>query len=360
MPKGVVTPTVPDANDIVLGEFKVFANYELTTELELGACQGGCKVDIERVIKEIKFDGAYGPVKGLRRYESFNASVTLEMLCLKYFNEKIIANCESTDTWVSQDWDETGGTYAAETSIVAVGAQSAKATLTTTVHGIHAVFAADKDLTAFDNSEVSGTSDYIGIHIYISTAELADLGTSKIRLSFHNDAFSTLTNYMRYDIAAADLTADTWTALKIAKSAFTAVAAGAWTGVKGVSIALNGAPSAETVFYVDQISLIQNANYNAFVPVNGSGYSYTDEGTYRKFLPDMEIADTDYLENIAIEGQKHDGKKFIIILKNCLNDGNIGLALKEKVEIVTSTTFSAHYTSSSPVGVPLIIRDYDV
>ncbi len=360
MPKGVVTPTVPAANDIVLGECKVYGNYGLTTETELGATQGGVKADFERVIKEIKFDGAYGPVKGLRRYETFNITLTVESLTLKSFNEKIIANMETTDTWASQDWDETGGTYAAETTTKLIGNQSAKATLTTTVHGIHAVFAADKNLNVFDNAEVSGTSDYIGIHLYISTAELADLGTSKIRLMFHNDAFSTLTNYLYYDIEAADLTPDIWNALKILKSDFTPVAAGAWTGVKGVSIALNGAPSAETIFYVDQISLIQATNKSAIVPVNGSGYTVTDETTYYKYVPDMEILDTDYYENVTIYGQKHDGKKFLIELKNCLNDGNISLALKEKVEVVSSTIFSAHYTSSSPVSVPLRILDYDV
>src|SRR3989304_8613750 len=212
MSKGVFTPEVPTANDIVLGECKIYGNYELTTQTELGATQGGVKASLTRVIKEAKFDGAYGPVKGLRRYESFDVSLSVESLCLKYFNRKIISNMEILDTWASQDWDETGGTYAAETNIVAEDNQSAKATLTTTKHGIHAVFAADKDLTAFDNAEASTTADYIGIHIYISTAEKADLGTSKIRLSFHNDVFSTLTNYLYYDISAADLTAEAWTA----------------------------------------------------------------------------------------------------------------------------------------------------
>lgn len=360
MPKGVVTPTVPTANDIVLGECKLYGNYGLTTQTELGATQGGVKADFERVIKEIKFDGAYGPVKGLRRYETFNITLSVEALTLKSFNEKIISTMESDDTWASKDWDETGGTYEAETTIKAIGNQSAKATLDTTVHGIHAVFAADKNLNVFDNSEVSGASDYIGIHVYITTAELADLGTSDIRLIFHNDAYSTLTNYLYYDIEAGDLTPDVWNALKILKSDFTAVAAGAWTGVKGVSVVLNGAPSAETVFYIDQISLIQANNKSAIVPVNGGGYTVTDETTYYKYIPDMEIADTDYYENITVEGQKHDGKKFLVQLQNCINDGNISLALKEKIEVVSSTIFSAHYNSSTPVSVPLRICDYDV
>jgi len=60
MAVGVVTPVVPVANDIVLGEVKLYANYECPDAFELGALEGGIKLDIQRKIDEIKFDGGYG------------------------------------------------------------------------------------------------------------------------------------------------------------------------------------------------------------------------------------------------------------------------------------------------------------
>jgi len=361
MSKGVITPTVPSANDIALGEFKVYGNYEKPSEIELGATRGGCKIDIERSIKEITFDGAYGAIKGLRRYEKFNVKLTLNSLCLKYFNRAIISDCESDGLWESKAWLlASGGVYAAETSIVSEGDQSSKGTLTDSGDGIHEVFAASKDLTAFDNSEVSDTDDYIGFSIYISTQDLTDLSTADLRLTFHQDAEGTETNGWYYDVAASALTADEWTAIKIAKSAFTELGTGDWSAITGVSLKLNAAPGAEVICYIDGICMLQDTALSTIVPVNGGGMSYTDEGDYREFTPNLEITDDEYYENIAIAGQKHDGKAFIIIMNNMLNDGNITLSLQEKDEVVNETVFIAHYKGSAPLTTPILIRDYDV
>jgi len=200
MPIGVVTPTVPVANDIILGEFKAYVNYGLPTELLLGSTRGGCKIDIDRAIKELKFDGAYGPTLDsngvpLVRYENFIVKITLQQLFLKYFNRKVVSDMESNGLWESKDWADTGGTYASETTIVNSGLQSAKCTGDTQNYGIKEVFASSKDLTVFDNSIVSGTDDYIGFAIYITSANKTALGSSaKIRLSIHKDADETETN----------------------------------------------------------------------------------------------------------------------------------------------------------------------
>ena len=61
MPITAVDPIIPVANDVIMGEFKAYANYGLPTQTLLGATRDGCKVDIERTIKELAFDGAYGP-----------------------------------------------------------------------------------------------------------------------------------------------------------------------------------------------------------------------------------------------------------------------------------------------------------
>jgi hypothetical protein len=362
---GVVTPTVPVSNDVIMGEFKAYANYGLPTQTLLGATKDGCKVSREVSVKVLEFDGAYGPTLDsdgvpLARIETMIGRIMLNNFYLKYFNRKIISDCESTGTWESGDWSNNGGTYAAETSIVNAGDQSAKMTADTEGYGIHEVFASEKDLTAFDNSEASDTSDYIGFSIYIATQDKADLGaTAVLRLALHCDAEETETNFFHTSKAASALTAGQWNNFKVLKSAFTSVGSPDWSAIKGVALTIEGAsPDAEVVCYIDSIDLIQNQSNSSFLPLNGGGFYYTDETTYRKFKYTLEILDKDYLENVVIIGQKMDGKMIKIILKNCLNDGAINLALEAKNEVVNETQFTGHYKYGAGTTFPLTIREY--
>jgi hypothetical protein len=360
---GVATPKVPVSNDIILGEFKVYANYGTPSELLLGATREGCKLSIDRSVKELAFDGSYGYTLDsngvpLVRHEKIDAMLTLNSLYLKYFNKKNISDCEPNGTWESQDWALTGGTYAAETAIVNSGLQSAKCTASTTGHGSHEVFATTKNLNLFDNAEVSGTSDYITFSIYITAQNKTDLGTADIRFSIHKDAEDTETNFYYYDIANSALTADRWNNFKILKSAFTETGTASWTDVTGISFKLDGVPSAEVEFYVDSIDLLQNQSNSSIVPINGHGFDMTNQTTYREMTPNLEILDADYYENITLVGQRHDGKKVKIVMKNCLNDGKIELALEEKDEVVNETQFTAHYDASSPLVVPIALYEY--
>lgn len=362
MAVGVVTPTVPVVNDIILGEFKLYANYGLGTELLLGATRGGAKLNIERKINEMKFDGAYGQQLDsagipLVRYDSINANLSVDQLYLKYFNRKIISNCENT--FVSQDWALTGGTYTSESTIVAQGNSSAKMTAATTVHGIHEVFASAKDLTAFDNGDASDTADSIQFNIYISSQDKTDLGTSKLKLIMACDAIDVVTNHYYYEVAAADLVAGYWNKISILKSAFTTVGSPNWNAITGVSLGLNGAPDAEVICYIDGIMLVETQTNSAIVPINGGGgFTYVTGGSYRTITPTLEITEDDYYHNIALIGQRLDGKKVKIILKDVLNDGNISIGLKEKDEVVNSTQFTAHYKTVNPTSPPIEIYEY--
>lgn len=363
MAKGVSNFSVPISEDVVLGEYKLYGNYELPDQHIIGATRGGTKLTIERSIKEMGYDGSYGPTKGLRRYEKFIAKMEIQSLCLKYQIQDTITDMESTSNWESQDWAQTGGTYAAESTIVAQGDQSAKGTVDTMNHGIHEVFSSAMDLTAFSNGEASDTADYIGFQYYLTAQDITDLGSAHLRLGFHMDAEGTETNMYIYDVVAASLTADKWTSFKIAKSAFTEVGTGDWSAVTGVSVKLSSAaPSAEVVFYVDEITLIQYnaALRSALVPAIRGGMTVTDETTYYKFLPNLELLNADYYENVAIVGQKLDGKAFVAILKNCLNDGAVSMAINEKDEFINATTFSSHFKRSAKTTIPLKLRSYDV
>jgi hypothetical protein len=365
MSVGVVETTVPVANDIIMGEFKAYLDYGLNTQTLIGATRDGCKVDIERSIKEIAFDGSMGPTLDsdgipLVRYEKLVGRITINNLYLKYFHRKKISDMESDGLWESGDWSETGGTYAAETTTVLEGDQAASLTADTQDYGMKEVFASAVDLTEFANGESSDTSDYIGFSIYITTANLSAMGaTTRIKLSIHKDADETETNYFYYEVAASALTADQWNNFKILKSAFSEEGTASWSAVTGVSIKFGtAAPTSECTIIVDCLDLIQAQTNSSIVPMNGHGFAYTDETTYREFTPDLEITLNDYLENLTLVGQRLDGKKVKIVLKNCLNDGNISLALEEKDEVVNETSFTGHYKGSDPLTCPIELFEY--
>lgn len=84
MAKGVFTPTVPTDNDIMLGEGIYYADYGEVGEAIIGATRGGGKVEIDKVIREIPYDGAYAETKGLRRYERYVPRFMVNMLKMTY------------------------------------------------------------------------------------------------------------------------------------------------------------------------------------------------------------------------------------------------------------------------------------
>lgn len=359
-----INTVTPEANDLLISTLKVFANYNTPTQTLLGATRDGCKLLINRGIKGIGFDNAFGYTLDsdgvpLVRYEKLNGELTLNSLYLKYFNSKKISDCESDGNWESGDWSATGGTYAAETTIKNSGLQSAKCSIATTStgHGIKEVFDSSIDLTVFDNAESSDTSDFIGFGVYITTAMLAILGTDSIQIRFHNDADETETNYLYYDIEASALTVDQWTNLKVLKSGFTAVGTGVWSGVTGISFQVPDETDDALEFYVDAISLIQDQSDSAIVPVNGGLFEYTDEGTYKRYTPSLDLSDENYLENITAIAYKADGKMFKFILNNAFSSSNLSLALEAMDEAVNDVTFEAHYNPNSIV-CPIKIREY--
>jgi hypothetical protein len=83
MSTGVVTPVVPLANDIKLGEGIVYINYG-TDDIILGATDGGCKFKVEKKFIDIKYDGKYGATKGLKRVEIFIPRLIVNCLKLNH------------------------------------------------------------------------------------------------------------------------------------------------------------------------------------------------------------------------------------------------------------------------------------
>jgi hypothetical protein len=106
MSYGVFSPTVPAlADDIMLGEGAIYKNYGEAGEAALGATAGGSKFELDTKLKEIKYDGAYGKTKGMRRMETAVPKLTVKFLKITYTN--IVAGVPCTVS----DGTDADGTY---------------------------------------------------------------------------------------------------------------------------------------------------------------------------------------------------------------------------------------------------------
>lgn len=85
MPEGVFTPQIADDNDLMLGEGVFYINYG-TDDFVLGATRGNSSLEIDKEIKEIEYDGAYGVQKGMRRYSRYVPRFKVNLLSLNYTN----------------------------------------------------------------------------------------------------------------------------------------------------------------------------------------------------------------------------------------------------------------------------------
>lgn len=86
MSVGLFNPQVPTDNDIGLGEGIVYFDLDEVTEAVIGACRGGNKIEIDKIIREMPFDGAYGPHKSLRRYERYVPRLIVNLLKISYLS----------------------------------------------------------------------------------------------------------------------------------------------------------------------------------------------------------------------------------------------------------------------------------
>lgn len=97
MSSGVVTPQVPNANDILLGEGTVYANYEEAGEAIIGATQSGSKFVIDIKTIDPKIDGVYGPVRDLKRIDKMIPHLIVNFLKLTYISLAYGVPCTVTD-----------------------------------------------------------------------------------------------------------------------------------------------------------------------------------------------------------------------------------------------------------------------
>ena len=117
MSTGVFSPAaIEKSKYILLQEGIVYGNYG-TDNYEIGCTRGGSKFTLDRVIKEINYDGAYGPVKTMRRCTQCTGKLDINFLKLTYTNLAYGLNMDVSDgtdkdgTYKSYDfrlnWEDT-------------------------------------------------------------------------------------------------------------------------------------------------------------------------------------------------------------------------------------------------------------
>lgn len=90
---------------------------------------------------------------------------------------------------------------------------------------------------------------------------------------------------------------------------------------------------------------------------NIPGVTVSDEGDYNKLTPGLDIADSEYIDNVAIVGTlSGSDEPFVGIIKNALADDGLEMSLADRDDVVQSITFSAHFDPSDLDTVPYEIR----
>jgi len=83
---GVMGTTIPNAQDILLGEGVVYKDYGEGTSAVIGATRGGSRLSVEKPVRVIAYDGSYGPTKNMRRIEMYIVKLIINFLKLTYTN----------------------------------------------------------------------------------------------------------------------------------------------------------------------------------------------------------------------------------------------------------------------------------
>jgi len=86
MAQGVWSPTIPKVGDVMLGEGILYKDYGEGSQAIVGATRGGSKLQIEKPIRVVDYDGAYGETKDMRRTEMFIVRLVVNFLKLSYTN----------------------------------------------------------------------------------------------------------------------------------------------------------------------------------------------------------------------------------------------------------------------------------
>jgi len=205
-----------------------------------------------------------------------SSSYALDLNSYYQNNTLLLFDCESG--WVNNGWDGTVGTVGNDLTNFKVGSQGESIASPNASGGGHLVSA--MDMTKFTNGQASTTNDYVILCIYITTANIGYLATG-LRMRFLCDTAPTVTNCfttagMSNNPLLKAALVNGWNFIKIRKADFVSTGSPSWSTVKGVELAVSGAPSQSASFTVDSIQMVRkdaaNAWPNPFQSYNGSAW----------------------------------------------------------------------------------------
>lgn len=87
----------------------------------------------------------------------------------------------------------------------------------------------------------------------------------------------------------------------------------------------------------------------------------TGEGTpnYKKFRPNADYQDSDYIDNMAYITKTHGGNTIVYVIENVLGDNALQAAFEDKNEVVPETTFTGHFDPEDMDTVPTYVLEYE-
>lgn len=80
---------------------------------------------------------------------------------------------------------------------------------------------------------------------------------------------------------------------------------------------------------------------------------------YKKYRPNPDYQEEDYLKNLAYITQTYAGNLVAYVIENPLGDGALSVAFEDKNELVPETTFTAHFDPENMKEVPTYVLHYD-
>lgn len=86
----MIIPTVPNNDDVILGDGVLYKNYGLGSQREVGACSGDSKFTVTRKFAHIDYNGMYGDTLDKKRIIQVMPILTVNMLSLSPTN---LADC---------------------------------------------------------------------------------------------------------------------------------------------------------------------------------------------------------------------------------------------------------------------------
>jgi hypothetical protein len=157
---------------------------------------------------------------------------------VKNYSENVVQLFDGTETYASNSWAGTTGTYAADLVNFKTTEKAAKITTSTNNGGIK--ITKTKDCSLYPDGSAVGATDYIRFAVESDTTSIGNMPTAGMLIRLCCDAATTITNCYTTAIAKATFSNGVFVFVDVAISALTSVGSPSLANVKGLSFEVNG------------------------------------------------------------------------------------------------------------------------